>query len=76
METVILVVLVVGALAYALAALRREVKPRTGGGCNCDCAFAEKCTGSSCPVMDGALRQTTEDGRRKTEAGRGRTEAG
>jgi hypothetical protein len=69
METVILAVLVVGAFAYALAALRREVKPRTGGGCNCDCGFADKCSGSSCPVMDSALRQTTEDGIRKTEEG-------
>lgn len=55
METLILAVMVGGALAYALIALRREVKPRSGGGCNCDCAFADTCAGASCPVMDGAL---------------------
>lgn len=60
MEAVILAVVVVGALAYALTALRREIKPRAGGGCNCDCSFADKCTGASCPVMDGALAKPAQ----------------
>jgi hypothetical protein len=55
METIVIALLVVVAMAYAVVALRREVRPSPGGGCACDCPQAEKCSGSSCPVIEGAL---------------------
>ncbi len=55
METIVITLLVVGALAYAVVAIRREVRPSQGGGCSCDCPQADKCAGTSCPVIDDAL---------------------
>ena len=63
METIVIALLVVGALAYAVVAIRREVRPSAGGGCSCDCPQADKCAGASCPVIEDALGRPPEPGR-------------
>lgn len=60
METIAIALLVVGALAYAVVAIRREVRPSRSGGCTCDCPQADKCSGGSCPVFDSVLPRSRE----------------